>query len=86
MGDRFFCESARDEPLKKYAHYGFFANDTLWDGKECAMSSCCNLNNPPWFITELETDTVDDIELRLCMDQAANDEDVAIKLWEIYVR
>ena len=58
----------------------------LWDGKECAMSSCCDLNKPPWFITELETDTVDDIEVRLCMDQPASDEDVAIKLWEIYVR
>ena len=84
--NRFFCESARNKPLMRYDFDGFLANDALWDGKECAMSSCCDLNKPPWFISELETDTVDDIELRLCMDQPASDEDVAIKLWEIYVR
>lgn len=86
VANRFFCESARNEQLMDYAHDGFFVNDALWDGKECAMSNCCDLNNPPWFITNLETDTVDDIELRLCMNQPASDEDVAIKLWEIYVQ
>jgi hypothetical protein len=55
-------------------------------GKGCATSSCCYLNNPPWFIIKLETDTVDDMELRLSMDQQKSDEDVAIKLWEIYVQ
>ena len=54
--NRFFCESARNKPLMRYSFDGFLANDALWDGKECAMSSCCDLNKPPWFITELETD------------------------------
>lgn len=85
VADNFFCESARDEPSFR-SNSGFFANDTLWDGKKCAISSCCDLNNPPWFIAKLETPTSDDIELRLCMDQEESDEDVTIELWEIYVQ
>ena len=85
VGENFFCESARDVP--GFSHQaGFFANDTLWDGKQCAISSCCDWNKPPWFVVELETATVDDIELRLCMDQSEPDEDVAVNLWEIYVQ
>ena len=81
--NNFFCESARNEPLYEL---GFFTNDPLWDGMGCAISNCCDYTTLPWFITELETPTSDDIELRLCMDQPEGDEDVAIELWEIYVQ
>ena len=45
----------------------FYPNDILWDGQNCtSTSTCCQLNNPPWFTKNLPNATTDDIELRLC--------------------
>ena len=52
----------------------------LWDGVGCS------LNNPPWFHRQLPQPTADGIEMRVCRDQHRNNEDVAIKLVEIYVK
>ena len=56
-------------------------NDVLWDGQDCTpTSTCCQLNNPPWFTKNLPTSTNEDIELRICTDYVPVVDDVAIEL------
>ena len=84
VGNDFFCESGRSTPY--IDNYGlFYPNDPLWDGKDCTpQSTCCELNNPPWFTKELSSSTTDDIELRLCTRDGTGI--TPIELVELYVQ
>ena len=65
----------------------FYPNDPLWDGQGCGrLNTCCSFNSPPWFMKELSSSTSDDIEMRLCADEARTDEDVNFELLELYVQ
>ena len=65
----------------------FYSADPLWDGSGCgSTSSCCGFNNPPWFCKQLPQPTSDDIEMRVCVNQATSDEDVALEIVEVYVQ
>jgi hypothetical protein len=59
--------------------------NTMWDGVDCGANTCCRRNNPPWFHKQLPQATTDDVEMRVCGDQGRANEDVTIKLMEIYV-
>ena len=64
-------------------------NDPLWDAEGCGPNSqCCSFNSPPWFIAELPSPTTDDIEVRICADDAGGTahEDTPIELMELYVK
>jgi len=52
----------------------------LWDG------ASCSLNNPPWFYRQLPQPTTDAIEMRLCRDEEASNENIGIQTIEIYVQ
>ena len=84
IGDNFFCDSG----TQYWPEPGFALDaDPLWDGQGCGLNNgCCTFNNPPWFCTELDQHTLDDIELRLCADQNTNNEDVPIEIIELYVQ
>lgn len=84
VGHNYFCESARH--VLGFGFGGFYQHDPLWDGMNCAVASCCKFNTPPWFMAQLRNPTTDNIELRLCLDQAESDENVAFQLVEIYVK
>ena len=61
--------------------------DPLWDGAGCGpLNTCCSFNNPPWFYKQLPQPTTDDIEMRVCRDEDASNEDIAIEMVEIYIR
>ena len=80
----YFCESGN--PLPGELQFIFFSDDPLWDGEGCSSSStCCQLNNPPYFCTTLPQVTTDAIELRICLDQFTEDEDIIVNLVDIYV-
>ena len=84
IGDNFFCDSGTETwcGINK-----LYSDDPLWDGQGCGSNSnCCSFNNPPWFCTEFNRSTSDDIELRLCADQPAHNEDVPIEHIELYVQ
>ncbi len=76
MKDDYFCDTASG------SFVGFFKlNNPLWDGADCCPdSSCCTFNSPPWFYN------TDDVEMRVCSDQARGDEDIGIKAIEMYVQ
>ena len=64
VGDDFFCESALHSAWNYPNSIIFYPDDVLWDGQNCtSTSTCCQLNNPPWFTKNLTNATTDDIEL-----------------------
>ena len=84
VGDDYFCESSNPEGGTIGILY---SDDPLWDGQNCPSSStCCTFNSPPYFTKQLPTPTTDDIEARICLDQIAGTEDVAIELVELYMQ
>ena len=85
VGEDYFCESGLQEPW--IGQNRFYPNDTLWDGEDCLPSStCCSRRNPPYFIKQLPNSTTDDIEARICLDEVASNEDIAVELVELYVQ
>ena len=83
IGDKFFCDSGAES----FEGYVFYPTNPLWDGQGCSPNNgCCTFNNPPWFCTELDQHTSDDIELRLCADEDTSNEDIPIEIIELYVQ
>ena len=86
VGEDYFCESGFLWG-SGVSQFSFHADDVLWDGEDCHSSSnCCSFRNPPYFTKTLGHTTTDDLELRLCLNNAADDEDnIAVELVELYV-
>ena len=83
VGNDYFCDTASEHRFQNI----FYADDPLWDGAGCGPAdTCCSLNNPPWFLKQLPSSTTDDIEMRICRDYLAEDEDTPIETVELYVR
>ena len=83
VGSDYFCDTASDTTFQNK----FYPNDPLWDGQGCGrLNTCCSFNNPPWFMKELPSSTSDDIEMRLCANQARTDEDINFETVELYVQ
>ncbi len=83
IGQDYFCDTASRDAVQ----IKFYPDDPLWDGQGCGgTSTCCEFNNPPWFCKQLPQPTTDDIELRICYDSSAYNEDTPIEIVEIYIR
>ena len=80
----YFCDSGHRYSTGPSPIY--YVNDPLWDGAGCVQGSCCQFNSPPWFCKDLPHPTSEDIELRLCSDQANTDEDAPFEIVEIYIQ
>ncbi len=74
VGDNYFCEEG--------------LGNQLWDGIGCDPSEirCCERDDIPWFCRDIGEPTVDDIEVRLCVDEATSNENVGIQLLELFVK
>ena len=84
VGDDYFCDTGSAD---LYMNERFYSDDPLWDGAGCGpLNACCSFNNPPWFYKELPQSTTDDIEMRVCKDQDAINEDIAVEVISIYVQ
>ena len=84
IGQDYFCETGS---RNKYRVDRFFTEDPLWDGTGCGnQTTCCSFSNPPWFCKELPQPTRDDIELRMCSNNEAANEDTPLEVVEIYVQ
>ena len=80
----YFCDTGSRVSITSFI---FYDDDPLWDGAGCGpLSTCCAFNNPPWFYKQLPQPTTDDIEMRVCRDEDASNEDIAIEMVEIYIR
>ena len=78
VGEDFFCDAGNEEFM---TGDNGLQTDPLWDGTDCL---CCD--NPPWFYKQLPRPTTDDIEMRVCRDEEASNEGIAVQLVEIYVQ
>ena len=83
VGEDYFCDTGSEERVVSNHFYG---DDPLWDGAGCGpLNTCCSFNNPPWFYKQLPQLTADDIEVRACRSNTAN-EDIPIETVEIYIQ
>ena len=61
-------------------------SDPLWDGKGCPVDSgCCAQMGMPKFYRKTFDPSSENIEVRICKDEAHSDEDVAVEELDIYV-
>ena len=85
VSNQYFCESGTENNWAE--HNILYHDDPLWDGADCpSNSSCCQLNNPPWFCRDLGKQVRNDFEVRLCGDEDLGNEDIGLELIEIYVQ
>ena len=82
VGNDYFCDTGSNVSSST-----FNDDDPLWDGAGCGpLSTCCSFNTPPWFYKQLPQHTTDDIEMRVCRDQGAGNEDVALEMVDIFIQ
>ena len=87
VGNSYFCDTGAHTFTWPDDGKKFYMDDPLWDGEGCGGSStCCSLNNPPWFCQHLNYHTSDNLELRLCSLDSTSYEDKLVSLVEIYVK
>ena len=86
VGQDYFCDTGN-------LQYGGanrltqFYDDPLWDGAGCGPTNeCCAFHNPPWFYKSLSSNIKSNIEMRVCRDEAADNEDILLEKVNIYVR
>ena len=86
IGSHYFCESGN--PNNTWSPV-LYSSDPLWDGQGCGTqeTACCSAPGLPWFHRDYgNTTTTDYLELRVCGDESASNEDVPVSYYEIYVK
>ena len=83
VGNDYFCESGCPGHWERKLY-----TDPLWDGEGCGAleTVCCRAAGLPWFHKRLSAPTNDNIEMRICVDQFVDSEDVPVGYYEIYVK
>ena len=83
VGSDYYCESGTSSVVGGV----FYSSDVLWDGQQCGGNegTCCNPPNLPWFCKNLSTPVSADLEVRICLDEDATNENVAIEFFELYI-
>ena len=80
--DDYYCESGT-----KLSSSGIFTDDPVWDGKDCSsQNSCCSDPSLPWFYRQIPLTASEDIEARICRDEASSNEDVLVREFQLYVQ
>ena len=85
VGTDYYCESGCPGTFDGTTIH---SSDVLWDGEQSGIleTDCCTNTDQPWFHKVLNTTTIDNIEIRLCIDQQTNDENILVSLYDIYVK
>ena len=83
VGNDYYCDSVATTTSSGT----FFSNGQLWDGvcPNMELALCCANMNSPWFIKTLSESTCDDIEMRMCFDEASTTEGTPLDLMELYI-
>ena len=82
LGSDYYCESGKNALVKM-----IYNDDLLWDGQLCRNDevTCCDSSNLPWFCKSFPTPISKDLEVRICLDEAVENENVAIGFFELYI-
>ena len=84
VGSNYYCESG-----SLFHPDGiWYTNDPLWDGMQCGGDEgpCCNPTGLPWFIRNIPTNTTATIKVRVCLDEASDNENIGIERLQLYVK
>ena len=86
VGSDHYCESGL--PAGQFWESVLYSNDPLWDGQQCNGNEgpCCTNPKMPWFVKTRSESTTDDIELRICGNEASTNEDTPLDVIELYVK
>ena len=78
----YYCESGNVGDVRSQ----WYTNNPLWDGEGCPVgnNTCCDSPNLPWFHRRIATSFTDNLEVRWCRDEAADNEDIGVELLELY--
>ena len=83
VGNDYFCDTGSST----VSGSSFYYDDPLWDGAGCGpLNSCCSFNDPPLFYKQLPQHTTDDIEMRVCRDQEAGNEEIALEMFDVFIQ
>ena len=83
--DNYYCESGSLNKVSSYRTY--CTADPVWDGKECSSeNSCCAQPNLPWFYRQIPLTANNDIEARICRDEAFTNEGVLVRELQLYIQ
>ena len=90
LGSAYVCESGYTWTTNAdflQNRYTLHADDPLWDGQGCySTSTCCALNDPPYFTATLSSPTTDNLELVMCNFDNKSKQDIAVERIELYVK
>jgi len=78
--DYYYCDSGNSGPVST----GYFPSHLVWDGKDCGDYNCCAQAGLPYFYRKLPV-VSDDIEVRLCANEAYSNEGVLVGTMELYI-
>lgn len=82
VGENYYCDTGS----RVAASAKFYLNDPLWDGQGCGESNeCCGSHNG-WFCKKLSEATNSRIEVRVCTNEARNNEDILLESIQLYVQ
>ena len=82
IGNSYFCDTATSKAKNEV----FYSENLLWDGQGCMNNNkCCSFNSPPWFYRKLPEPTTDPIVLKIKFNKGPRNEDIAIKVIDIFV-
>ena len=77
VGSDYYCESGCPGIFDQSS---FYWNDVMWDGGQCGIleTDCCTTPGEPWFHKVLDVPSIDDVEIRICIDQQTGDENTLV--------
>ena len=86
VGENYYCDSDNNH---EYFEYDVsYTKSPLWDGAGCANinDNCCANVDAPWFYREFTTLQEENLEVRICTDQALSNEGVLIDQLALYIQ
>ena len=81
----YYCESGN--PVQIADATMPYYSDVLWDRQLCrnAEATCCNPSFLPWFCKTFPNPIIENLEVRICLDESRDNENVAIEFFELYI-
>ncbi len=79
--DHYSCETGNHNIIDLI----LFGDDPLWDGRGCGKNNSCCSTQPMWFHRDLPLPLTEDIEMRVCLDEDTEVEDIALLEVTMYV-
>ena len=81
----YYCESGNPAPT--WNGTTFYYTDVLWDGQLCRQDevTCCDPPNLPWFCRNFTHPITEDLEVRICLDEGPDNENVVLEFFELHI-